>query len=106
MADPRMLSRAHLAQWEQAIEQCEKAVAAAPWDNPSLGDLAAAYAWAGYDKEAKQIAVKLGERDPNFMQSVRKFMDAHDDPTFKAECARIIEGLRKAGVPERPVKTN
>jgi len=50
--------------------------------------------------------VKLGERDPNFIQNVRKFMDAHDDPTFKAECARIIEGLRKAGVPERPVKTN
>jgi hypothetical protein len=50
--------------------------------------------------------VKLAERDPNFMQSVRKFMDAQDDPTFKAECARIIEGLRKAGVPERPVKTN
>ena len=33
--------RAHLAQWEQAIEQCEKAVAAAPWDNPALGALAA-----------------------------------------------------------------
>ena len=97
---------ARLAQWEQAIEQCEKAVVAAPWDNPSLGDLAAAYRAAGYDKEAKEIAVKLGERDPNFIQNVRKFMDAHDDPTFKAECARIIEGLRKAGVPERPVKTN
>jgi class 3 adenylate cyclase/TolB-like protein/Flp pilus assembly protein TadD len=98
--------RAHLAQWEQAIEQCEKAVAAAPWDNAALGDLAAAYASAGYDKEAKEIAVKLGERDPNFIQSVRKSMDAHDDPTFKAECARIIEGLRKAGAPEGPAKTN
>jgi hypothetical protein len=50
--------------------------------------------------------VKLGERDPNFLQGVRKYMDAHDDPTFQAECARIIEGLRKAGVPERSVKTN
>jgi adenylate cyclase len=98
--------RAHLAQWEQAIEQCEKAVAAAPWDNPSLGALAAAYAWAGHDKEAKQSAVKLGERDPNFIQSLRKYMDASDDPTFKAECARIIEGLRKAGVPEGTARTN
>jgi adenylate cyclase len=98
--------RAHLAQWEQAIEQCEKAVAAAPWDNHALGDLAAAYAWAGHDKEAKETAVKLGERDPNFMQSLRKSMDAHDDPTFKAELARMIEGLRKAGVPEGLVKTN
>jgi hypothetical protein len=33
-------------------------------------------------------------------------MDAHDDPTFKAELARIMEGLRKAGVPEGTAKTN
>ena len=85
--------RAHLAQWEQAIEQCEKAVAAAPWDNPALGALAAAYALTGHDKEAKETAVKLGERDPNFMRSVRKSMEAHDDPTFKAELARIIVRL-------------
>jgi adenylate cyclase len=98
--------RAHLAQWEPAIEQCEKAVAAAPWDKPALGALAAAYAWAGYEKEAKESAVKLSARDPNFLQSVRKSMDAHDDPTFKAELARIMEGLRKAGVPEGTAKTN
>jgi hypothetical protein len=40
------------------------------------------------------------------MQDVQKYMDAQEDPTFKAECARIIDGLRKAEVPERPVKTN
>jgi hypothetical protein len=76
------------------------------WDNPPLGDLVAAYASAGYDKEAKEVAVKLGKRDPNFMQNVQKYMDAQDDPTFKAECARIIDGLRKAGVPEGTAKTN
>ena len=57
-------------------------------------------------KEAKESAVKLGGRDPNFFQSVRKSMDTHDDPTFKAELARIMEGLRKAGVPEGTAKTN
>jgi adenylate cyclase len=28
------------------------------------------------------------------------------DPTFMAERARIIEGLRKAGLPEGPANTN
>jgi len=33
-------------------------------------------------------------------------MDSHDDPTYKAEIARIMEGLRKAGMPEGEQKTN
>jgi len=27
--------------------------------------------------------------------------ETHDDPTFKAEITRIIEGLQKAGMPEQ-----
>jgi adenylate cyclase len=92
--------RAHLAQWEQAIEQCEKAVAAKPDDNGSLADLAAAYAWAGHDKEAKETAAKLRDRDPKFIQGVHTFVDTHDDPTYRAEMARLLEGLAKAWPPE------
>jgi hypothetical protein len=33
-------------------------------------------------------------------------MDAHDDPTYKAEMARLFEGLRKAGLPEGEAKSN
>jgi hypothetical protein len=33
-------------------------------------------------------------------------MDAHDDPTYVAEMARLMEGLRKAGLPEGEVKSN
>jgi hypothetical protein len=29
-----------------------------------------------------------------------------DDPTFKAQYSRYLEGLRKAGVPEGDKKTN
>ena len=29
-----------------------------------------------------------------------------DNPTFNAQYARIVEGLRKAGVPEGEAKTN
>ena len=55
-----VLCRAYnlLGRWEQAIEWCDKSVATAR-DNPdamrsaSLADLAAANAWAGHDKEAK-----------------------------------------------------
>jgi adenylate cyclase len=98
--------RAHLGQWEKAIEQCETAVAAKPDDNGSLADLAAAYAWAGRDKEAKETAAKLRARDPKFIQDIQIYIDAHDDPTYRAEMARLLDGLRKAGYPEGEKRTN
>jgi|SRR5271163_35655 adenylate cyclase len=98
--------RAHLGQWEKAIEQCEKAVAANPADNGSLADLAASYSWAGHDKEAKETAAELHARDPKFIEGMHTYMDAHDDPTYKAEMARLFEGLRKAGLPEGEAKSN
>jgi len=92
---------AHLAQWEQAIEWCEKAHAGAPWDFHSLVDLAAANAWAGHDKEAKEAAAQLQKVYPGF--TVQKWMGDpwSADPTFNAQYARIVEGLRKAGLPEQ-----
>ena len=50
-----------LAQWEQAIEWCEKAHAGAPEFWYPLAELAAANAWAGHDKEAKEAAAQLRE---------------------------------------------
>ena len=49
----------HLAQWEQAIEWCNKAHAGSPGDLYPLVDLAAANAWAGHDKEAKEAVAQL-----------------------------------------------
>ena len=40
------------------------------------------------------------------VQTFQAVADANDNPTYKAEMARIIEGLRKAGMPEGEVKTN
>jgi hypothetical protein len=34
------------------------------------------------------------------VQTFQAVADANDNPTYKAEMARIIEGLRKAGMPE------
>jgi hypothetical protein len=114
---------AHLAQWEQAIEQCEKAVAVigvgigAGLDTCNqcqtfirLGDsgprliLVAAYAWAGHDKEARETASRLREISPYYSAVLPGVIQANaeyqDDPTYRAQMARIIEGLRKAGLSE------
>ncbi len=71
-----------------------------------LYHLAAANAWAGHDKEAKEAAAQLQKVFPGF--TVQKYVGRYwtDDPTFIAEHARIAEGLRKAGLPEGDAKGN
>ena len=97
---------AHLAQWEQAIEWCEKAHAGAPEFWYPLAELAAANAWAGHDKEAKEAAAQLQKVYPGFTVQTWAGRHRSDDPTYNARDARIIEGLRKAGLPEGEKKTN
>lgn len=71
-----------------------------------LVDLAAAYAFTGHDKEAKEAAAQLQKVYPGF--TVQTWAGIHwtDDPTFNAQYVRIAEGLRKAGVPEGEEKTD
>jgi tetratricopeptide (TPR) repeat protein len=91
----------NLAQWEQAVEWCEKALANNVKERGNaLAALAVANAWAGHDKEAKDAVAELRKVDPGF--TVRRAAGWHpsDDPTFKAQYARYLEGLRKAGLPE------
>ena len=94
----------HLAQWENAIEWCNKAVASGFRDIRHidvLANLAAAYAWAGHDNEAKDALSQLFRVDPSFATRRYELFTANNsDPTFMAERARIIEGLRKAGLPD------
>ena len=98
----------HLAQWELAIKWCEKALANNVKERAgAFAALAVANAWAGHDKEAKDAVAELRKVDPRFtVQSVGGYRNQSDDPTFNAESARIVEGLRKAGVPEGQAKTN
>jgi class 3 adenylate cyclase/TolB-like protein/Tfp pilus assembly protein PilF len=95
-----------LAQWEQAIEWCEKAVTSQPESPYARIHLAAANAWAGHDKEAREAVAQLQKVYPGF--TVQKYAGLHftDDPTFTAQRARIVEGLRKAGLPEGDKKTD
>jgi class 3 adenylate cyclase/TolB-like protein/Tfp pilus assembly protein PilF len=97
----------NLAQWEQAIEWCEKALANNVKERGNaLAALAVANAWAGHDKEAKDAVAELRKVDPAFTVQTMAGWHPSDDPTFKAQFARYLEGLRKAGVPEGEAKTN
>jgi hypothetical protein len=94
-----------LAQWEQAIPWCEKSIAGNPQVFYPYVDLAAANAWAGHDKEAKDAAAQLQEVLPGFTVQTLAGRHMSDDPTYNPRNQRIIEGLRK-GVPEGTAKTN
>jgi TolB-like protein/class 3 adenylate cyclase len=95
-----------LAQWEQAIPWCEKSIAGNPQVFYPYLFLAAANASAGHDKEAKDAATQLEKVYPGY--TVQTWVARHmsDDPTYNARNQRIIEGMRKAGVPEGEKKTN
>jgi TolB-like protein len=94
----------HLAHDEQAIPWCEKAVAGLPGVFFPLVHLAAANAWAGHDKEAKEAAAQLLKVYPGFTVQALAGIHISDDPTFNARYQHIVEGVRKAGVPEGVAK--
>jgi adenylate cyclase len=95
----------HLAHWEQAIEWCNKSVASGNQSVWPFTDLAAAHGWLGHMKEAKEAAAQVLKYDPSF--TIQGWIDHwSDDPTFNAQLQRIVEGARKAGIPEGEQKTN
>jgi len=89
----------HLTQWDQAIEWCRKSVATHPMELAYL-DLAADYAWAGRDADARAAVAEVLTLNPGW--TVQKFANIKltDNPTFNREFQRIVEGLRKAWLTE------
>jgi adenylate cyclase len=63
-------------------------------------ELAAAYAWAGHDKAAKETVAQLQKVQPGYTVQAWASRHMSDNPTYKAQYQRVIEGLRKAGLPE------
>jgi tetratricopeptide (TPR) repeat protein len=92
----------NLAHWERAIGKCKKAMAAeTSQKSRTLANLAAAYAWAGRDGEAKETIERLRILDPHFTAlTYQMIIDTQRNPTFRAQVARVLEGMRKAGLPE------
>jgi adenylate cyclase len=90
----------HLEQWEQAIPWCEKSIAGIPLVFYPYVELASANAWAGHDKEAKETVAQLQKVQPGYTVQAWAGRHMSDNPTYKAQYQRIVEGLRKAGLPE------
>ena len=92
-----------LHQDDQAIEWLHRAVASAPqWPLPQAL-LAAALAMTGREAEARETLNRYlslsGTRAKTIAQWKGELLS--DDPAFLAHAARIAEGLRMAGLPER-----
>jgi adenylate cyclase len=94
----------HLAQWEQAIPWCEKPIAGIPQVFYPYVELTAALVWAGHDKDAKETVAQLQKVQPGYTVQTWAGRHMSEDPTHKAQYQRVVEGLRKAGLPEGKAK--
>ncbi len=99
-------AHAHMGEWDNAIDWCRKSVATnAGFWIPYL-DLAAAYGWLGHEAEARAAVASLHKLMPGY--TVQQWVNSKwsDDPQFLREDGQLIEGLRKAGLPEGERKTD
>jgi adenylate cyclase len=93
----------HLARDASAIDWCQKSLATGKVFWFAYVDLASAYAWRGQKTEAAAAVAELVKLRPGYtvQQLAQEGSGASDNPTFRKEFERILEGVRKAGLPER-----
>jgi len=94
-------AHAHLGQWEQAIDWCQKSAATNPTLFWPYFELAASYAQLGRPADAANAVHELEKRIPAPSVALYGRLQDFPDPQFRSERDRIMEGLRKAGLPER-----
>jgi tetratricopeptide (TPR) repeat protein len=90
----------HLAKDDAAIEWCPRSIAVKPFWIAYV-DLASAYAWTGRTEEARSAVAELRKLMPNYTVYRWAHEGFSSNPIFLAQYQRIIEGLRKAGLPEK-----
>jgi len=92
----------HLARDAQAIEWCLKSLATGKTFYFAYVDLASAYAWRGQNAEAAAAVAELLKLRPGFTVQtlVQEGSGTSDNPAFRKEFQRIVEGARRAGLPE------
>jgi TolB-like protein len=96
-------AKLHLGGYEQAVGLFRRAIEANRNNPPAYLNLAAALAQLGRLDEARS-AVRVGlALNPTYTISRRRasWTSQSDDPTYLAQLEPIVEGLRKAGVPEQ-----
>ena len=97
------LAMLHLGSYEQAVAWFRRSVEAnRNFPAPNL-NLAAALALLGRPDEARTaVKAALALNPTQATSRIRAAWAARsDDPTFAAGAERILEGMRKAGVPEQ-----
>ena len=97
------MAKLHLGSFEQTVAWCRRAIEANRNYPRAYFELAAALAQLGRIDEA-QSAVKAGlALNPAYTISRARavWTAMSDDPTYLAQLEPILEGLRKAGVPEQ-----
>jgi adenylate cyclase len=92
----------HLARDAQAIEWCLKSIATGKTFWFAYVDLASAYAWRGQNAEAAAAVAELLKLRPGYpvQKLAEEGLGHSNNPTFRKEYQRIIEGTRQAGLPE------
>ncbi len=83
-----------LRRFDEAVEAAKKALRKNPSFAPSYRCLAAALAHLGREAEAREAVARQLELEPNFR--IAKFLA----PEVKSHAQLLIEGMRKAGLPE------
>jgi TolB-like protein/class 3 adenylate cyclase len=96
------IAKVRLGGWEQAVAWCRRAIEANRNHPLTYFTLAVALAQLGRADEALS-AVKVGlALNPAFTISRARvtYTPVSDDPTYLAQTEAVLEGMRKAGVPE------
>jgi adenylate cyclase len=89
----------HAGRYEEAIAAHKKSLNRAPNDILSRLALTTAYSWAGRLEEARAQAAEVLRINPKFCVEERAKMGLYKN---QADLERYLEGLRKAGLPEKP----
>ena len=93
----------HLARDAQAIDWCLKSIATGKTFWFAYVDLASAYAWRGQNAEAAAAVAELLKLRPGYTVQTAGAGRISNSPTIQPSARsiqRIVEGARKAGLPE------
>jgi len=93
------LSNFFAGRYEKAIAAYKKSLSVSPKDLLTHLHLTTAYSWAGRHEEARAQAAEILRINPKFSVEERaKFMPLKN----QADLDRYLDGLRKAGLPDKP----
>jgi adenylate cyclase len=89
----------HLAQWQQAVDWCNKSISHTPYWAAYI-DLATAYAWLDKKEEASRAVAELLKLMPGYTVQKWANFGVSDNPVFLEEYKAMVKGLKMAGLPE------